>query len=53
MASLWNGVLSTSGSAVTVRNAAHNGALAAGASTAFGFVGSGPAATPVVTCSAG
>ncbi|MFI7544019.1 cellulase family glycosylhydrolase [Actinoplanes sp. NPDC049599] len=52
VASLWNGVLSTSGSAVTVRNAAHNGALAAGASTTFGFVGSGPAATPVITCSA-
>jgi endoglucanase len=53
VASLWNGVLSTSGSAVTVRNAAHNGALAAGASTTFGFVGSGPAPTPAVACAAG
>jgi endoglucanase len=52
VASLWNGVLSTSGSTVTVRNAAHNGALAAGASTSFGFVGSGPASTPAITCSA-
>nr|BFE71453.1 hypothetical protein GCM10020092_047540 [Actinoplanes digitatis] len=50
VASLWNGVLSTAGTAVTVRNAAHNGTLAAGASTSFGFVGSGPAATPVITC---
>ncbi|MET8152791.1 cellulase family glycosylhydrolase [Actinoplanes sp. NPDC049668] len=50
VASLWNGVLSTAGTAVTVRNAAHNGALAAGASASFGFVGSGPAATPVITC---
>ncbi|WP_430782755.1 cellulase family glycosylhydrolase [Actinoplanes sp. G11-F43] len=47
--SLWNGVLGTP--AVTVRNAAHNGALAAGASTSFGFTGSGPAATPgSLTC---
>jgi endoglucanase len=53
VASLWNGVLSTSGAAVTVRNAAHNGALAGGASATFGFVGSGPAATPAITCSAG
>jgi endoglucanase len=51
VASLWNGALTTSGSAVTVRNAGHNGALAAGASTTFGFVGSGPAATPAITCS--
>jgi endoglucanase len=52
VASLWNGVLSTSGSAVTVRNADHNGALAAGASATFGFVGAGPAPTPAITCSA-
>jgi endoglucanase len=52
VASLWNGVLSTSGSAVTVRNAGHNGSLAPGAATAFGFVGSGAAATPgALTCS--
>jgi endoglucanase len=50
--SLWNGVLSTSGSTVTVRNAAHNGALAPGASTTFGFVGAGPAAIPAITCAA-
>ncbi len=45
--SLWNGVLSASGSAITVRNAAHNGTPPA----SFGFVGSGPAATPSgLTC---
>ncbi|AGZ43214.1 cellulase family glycosylhydrolase [Actinoplanes friuliensis] len=51
VSSLWNGVLSTSGSAVTVRNAAHNGSLPAGATATFGFVGSGPASTPTITCS--
>ncbi len=50
--SLWSGVLSTSGAAVTVRNADHNGALAVGASTTFGFVGAGPAPTPAITCAA-
>jgi endoglucanase len=46
--SLWNGVLSTSGGTVTVRNADHNAVPPA----TFGFVGSGPAAAPAaVTCS--
>lgn len=48
--SVWNGVLGTP--AVTVRNVAHNGALAAGASTSVGLIGSGTAATPTVTCTA-
>ncbi len=48
--SSWNGVFTTSGSTVIVKNAAYNGALAASASTSFGFVGSGTAATPTVTC---
>nr|WP_231859346.1 cellulase family glycosylhydrolase [Actinoplanes missouriensis] len=49
VASLWNGVQATP--PVTVRNAEHNGALAAGASTTFGLVGSGPSATPAtVSC---
>ncbi|GAA3960579.1 cellulase family glycosylhydrolase [Actinoplanes auranticolor] len=52
VSSLWNGTLTTSGSTATVRNAAHNGALAAGASATFGFVGTGPAPAPAVTCSA-
>ena len=37
---LWNGTLSTSGSAVTVRNASYNGAVPPGGSTTFGFVAS-------------
>jgi hypothetical protein len=51
----WNAVLATSGTAVTARNAAHNGALAAGASTTFGFLGSwsGTNAPPTVSCTAG
>ncbi|MBB2947515.1 aryl-phospho-beta-D-glucosidase BglC (GH1 family)/chitodextrinase [Actinoplanes lutulentus] len=49
VASLWNGVQGTP--AVTVRNADHNGALAGGASAAFGLVGTGTAATPAtVSC---
>ena len=48
--SLWNGVLTASGTGFTVRNAAHNGTPPA----SFGFVGSGPAATPsAVTCTLG
>ncbi|MEJ3745858.1 cellulose binding domain-containing protein [Actinomycetes bacterium KLBMP 9797] len=47
---LWEGTLTTSGSAVTVRNAAWNGSLAANASATFGFIGNGsPTATPM-TC---
>ncbi|MFI7708295.1 glycoside hydrolase family 6 protein [Nonomuraea sp. NPDC049480] len=51
---LWNGTVSGSGS-VTVTNVTHNGALAAGASTTFGFTGnwSGQNGTPSpVTCTA-
>ena len=47
---LWSGVLTTSGSAVTVRNAAWNGNLPADGSTTFGFIGSGSAGTPTLTC---
>src|SRR6185436_13131620 len=36
---LWNGAVSQSGAAVTVRNAGYNGALGTGASTSFGFNG--------------
>nr|WP_229070179.1 cellulase family glycosylhydrolase [Actinoplanes sp. DH11] len=46
--SLWNGVQGTP--AVTVRNAAHNGALAPGASTSFGLIGSGSAGAPALSC---
>lgn len=47
---LWNGVLSGSAPSYTVRNQSYNGALAAHASTSFGFIGSGTAATPTLTC---
>ena len=43
---LWGGVLS--GNQVT--NAAWNGSLAAGGSTQFGFIGSGNAAAPSLSC---
>src|SRR5690606_10871364 len=33
----WNGVVTTSGQTVTIRNVAHNGALSPGASTSVGF----------------
>ncbi|TDC85082.1 glycoside hydrolase, partial [Micromonospora sp. KC606] len=46
---LWSGTLTTSGSAVTVRNAAYNGSLAANASTTFGFIGTGSPSTPTLT----
>jgi arabinoxylan arabinofuranohydrolase len=47
---LWNGSLATSGSAVTVTNVSYNGALGAGATTTFGFIGSGTASTPTTVC---
>jgi mannan endo-1,4-beta-mannosidase len=51
----WNAQLTSSGSAVTARNAQYNGTLGAGARTTFGFLGSwqgsNPAPTP--TCTAG
>ncbi|WP_425434334.1 glycoside hydrolase family 9 protein [Nonomuraea wenchangensis] len=51
---LWGGKLTQSGSAVTVRNESYNGALAAGASTTFGFLASGAASVPdPVTCTTG
>jgi lysophospholipase L1-like esterase len=43
---LWNGVVSQSGSAVTVRNASWNGALATGATTSIGLNGSGTGTAP-------
>ena len=50
---LWNGTLTTSGSALTVTNASWNGALAAGGSTSFGFLANGSSATtPTLTCTA-
>ncbi|MFC4589160.1 endo-1,4-beta-xylanase [Sphaerisporangium corydalis] len=51
---LWNGTLTQSGSAITVRNASYNGALGVGASTTFGFTGTHTGtnnAPSSVTCS--
>jgi cellulase/cellobiase CelA1 len=38
----WNGAVTVSGRTVTARNAAHNGALAPGAATTFGFQATRP-----------
>jgi cellulase/cellobiase CelA1 len=40
---IWNASASQSGSAVSASNLSYNGALAPGASTTFGMLGSGPA----------
>ncbi|MGC4756044.1 CotH kinase family protein [Micromonospora trifolii] len=50
----WNATVTSQGSAVTARNVSYNGALAAGASTTFGFLGSstGTPSTPMLTCTA-
>ncbi|WP_196218102.1 cellulose binding domain-containing protein [Streptomyces blattellae] len=51
--SLWNGVNTGTTGSVSVKNAAHNAAVGAGASTTFGYVANGSAtATPAdVSCS--
>ena len=48
----WSGTFSSTGGLQTVTNAAWNGALAAGGSTTYGFIGSGTAPTGAVpvTC---
>ncbi|MFI5908452.1 cellulose binding domain-containing protein [Dactylosporangium sp. NPDC051541] len=48
--SAWNATVTTSGGTTTAVNAAHNGALAPGASTSFGLQLSGPAGTPALGC---
>jgi chitin-binding protein len=48
----WNATSSISGNTQTATNVGYNGALGAGASTTFGFLGSGTASTPTVTCTA-
>jgi cellulase/cellobiase CelA1 len=48
----WNATVSASGSTVTAVNAGYNGALAAGASTTFGFIGSGASTVPAASCRA-
>lgn len=52
ISSLWNGTNSGTTGAITVKNAAYNGSLAAGASTTFGYTATGTASTPTgITCS--
>ncbi|MEU6076188.1 cellulose binding domain-containing protein [Micromonospora sp. NPDC047074] len=46
----WSGRLTTNGTAVTVANESYNGALAASASTTFGFLANGTPTTPTLTC---
>ena len=48
----WNATATVSGNALTATNVSYNGALSAGGSTTFGFLGSGTATTPTVTCAA-
>jgi endo-1,4-beta-xylanase len=54
VSSSWNAVVTTSGGAVSAKNADHNGAIGAGASTTFGFVGTsnGTNSVPSPTCRA-
>jgi hypothetical protein len=49
---LWGGKFTASGSSVTVKNEAWNGALGSGAATTFGFIGSssGSTSAPTATC---
>jgi hypothetical protein len=44
---VWNGAVTGTNQ---IGNVSHNGGLAAGASTAFGFLGNGSAATPALSC---
>ncbi|WP_307825772.1 cellulose binding domain-containing protein [Microbispora corallina] len=48
----WSATISTSGSQVTATNVSYNGALGAGASTQFGFLGNanGANSVPTLTC---
>lgn len=51
--SLWNGVATTNGQEVTVRNANYNGTIPANGTTTFGFTGSSTGTNPVpsaITC---
>ncbi|CCH16807.1 lytic polysaccharide monooxygenase auxiliary activity family 9 protein [Micromonospora lupini] len=52
VASAWSADLTTNGTLVTARNVNYNGALAGGASTTFGFLGSwtGSNPVPLVSC---
>ncbi|WP_432932870.1 cellulose binding domain-containing protein [Microbispora sp. CA-135349] len=47
---VWNGTLSTSGSAVSVSNVSYNGSLQPSTSTTFGFIAAGTPSTAALTC---
>lgn len=47
---LWNGVLTVSGSSVSVKNIGWNGTLAPNATTTFGYLANGSPSTPALTC---
>ena len=49
---VWNASASVSGNVLTATNVSYNGALSAGGSATFGFLGSGTPATPTATCAA-
>ena len=49
---VWGGTSSVSGGRASVANAPWNGTLAPGASTTFGFIGTGSPSTPSVACAA-
>jgi hypothetical protein len=48
---VWNASATTSGSTMTATNVSYNGALGAGTSTSFGFLGSSGSTNPVPTAS--
>ncbi|SFK40874.1 chitin-binding protein [Streptosporangium canum] len=48
--SLWNATYTTSGSAVTAKNADWNRTIAPNGSTTFGFTGGGTSGSPTLTC---
>ncbi|WP_369015841.1 cellulose binding domain-containing protein [Actinocrinis puniceicyclus] len=52
ISSLWSGVNSGSSGSISVKNAAYNGTISAGASTSFGFTanGDGSLAPSGVSC---
>ncbi|MGC9664984.1 lytic polysaccharide monooxygenase [Planosporangium sp. 12N6] len=52
IAQMWNGSYTQSGAQVTVKNSSYNGSVGAGATTTFGFLGSGTASSSLnnLTC---
>jgi len=52
VAQAWNANVTTNGNTLQATNVSYNGTVAAGASTGFGFLGSGGPVTPTLTCSA-